>query len=458
METHFEILIDASGSMGLMKGDKENSLYLLPDGKSTRTDLVKKILNESIIPKLKFANSIGIYTFKNHLKINSRGEYLYKRAYVKDGQGKIVRQKIHDSIPLKQPLYKGGNNSSNIKEQVDNLSNPEPAGTPIYYALSETIKKCNGGTSIIILSDGDANDKINFDEEIISDLKKSKKDITIFFIGIAQDEAAQKKSQKLAEFTGGKYVNVKAINYEKELFDNFLFAITASITEKEIKRIVQPVHPENEQVSNEQENNSGNIQSDSDKEEVKETQEKVSDKSIEQRIDKNTKSIDLVRIQLESITQQINFLTTSVSEHDFLDVDKNQVQNIETGKRCEAYLYEKFKKNNWTNLNWVNEKHEKYLPYDFTVEQKGECIYIECKGSASDSLEFVLTAKEWNFYLEKRPNYRLYFVGNIQKEKPEVHRFEDLLKSLEQKELFPFSQTKRKVREERTWFQINKER
>src|SRR5690554_420459 len=101
METHFEILIDASGSMGLMKGDKENSLYLLPDGKSTRTDLVKKILNESIIPKLKFANSIGIYTFKNHLKINSRGEYLYKMAYVKDGQGKIVRQKIHDSIPLK---------------------------------------------------------------------------------------------------------------------------------------------------------------------------------------------------------------------------------------------------------------------------------------------------------------------------------------------------------------------
>lgn len=36
METHFELLIDASGSMGYMKGSKQEDKYLLPD-KSTRT-------------------------------------------------------------------------------------------------------------------------------------------------------------------------------------------------------------------------------------------------------------------------------------------------------------------------------------------------------------------------------------------------------------------------------------
>jgi len=63
METHFEILIDASGSMGYMKGSKEyENKYLLPDG-STRTELVKKILNNNIYPKLNFLNDIEVKTF-----------------------------------------------------------------------------------------------------------------------------------------------------------------------------------------------------------------------------------------------------------------------------------------------------------------------------------------------------------------------------------------------------------
>ena len=43
MDIDFKILIDASASMGYMKGSEFQDKFLLPDGK-TRTDLVKKLL------------------------------------------------------------------------------------------------------------------------------------------------------------------------------------------------------------------------------------------------------------------------------------------------------------------------------------------------------------------------------------------------------------------------------
>ncbi len=67
METHFEILIDASGSMGLMKGYKDESQYLLPDGKSTRTDLVRIILRNSVLPNIEFSRFITISTFRGKI-------------------------------------------------------------------------------------------------------------------------------------------------------------------------------------------------------------------------------------------------------------------------------------------------------------------------------------------------------------------------------------------------------
>ena len=54
MNTHFDILIDASGSMGYLK-DKDGNpdiSFLLSDGITTRTELVKHILKNTIIPKL----------------------------------------------------------------------------------------------------------------------------------------------------------------------------------------------------------------------------------------------------------------------------------------------------------------------------------------------------------------------------------------------------------------------
>jgi glutaredoxin 2 len=81
--------------------------------------------------------------------------------------------------------------------------------------------------------------------------------------------------------------------------------------------------------------------------------------------------------------------------------------------------------------------------------------YIECKGSVSNTEEFFLTKNEWQFYLQNRNNYRLYFVSDINSQNPTIHRIEDLLKDMEEGKLIPCSSVNRKVKADRILFQIN---
>ena len=109
--------------------------------------------------------------------------------------------------------------------------------------------------------------------------------------------------------------------------------------------------------------------------------------------------------------------------------------------------------NNWEEVIWVNEESEQYLPYDFKVSNKGEVFYYECKGTASDNNEFLVTKNEWQFYLENRKNYRLCFVSNVDSQ-PSYIRFMDLINDIEESKLIPCSSVNKQIKADRIIFQV----
>lgn len=467
MGIHFEILIDASGSMGYMKGtEKYENKYLLPD-KSTRTSLVKKIINESLLDKLSTSDSIQISTFRVTDKINSKGEKTIKTRIVLDENGKKVNQNYYDCFNDLKSIFKGDYNKGLIEKTVNEIDDPDIGGTPLWWTLSVTLHKIVNKANIIILSDGDANDKINFDEEIIKLINEKNIDCRIYFIGIDQDEPAQKKSKNLAEYTKGKYVNVKAINYDKVLFDNFLFEVKTSITQDAIAASVAKNRPllESEQQTIIAKSKEETSKEEPNVEEVKSKTVAVSKdlsnietRKLEQEVANNSKSLKLISDQLQTISSQVSYLSKSINIVDtdeFLISDENEELNKQTGYHCEQLLFDKFKTLNWHDLIWLNQKEEQFKSYDFTVKKEKETIFIECKGTRSSSNEFAITKDEWKFYLNNKPNYRLYFVKIIAGETLQIYRFDDLLKSLENQELLPFSSFNRKVKADRIWFQVN---
>ncbi|MGB5610082.1 hypothetical protein, partial [Eudoraea sp.] len=86
-----------------------------------------------------------------------------------------------------------------------------------------------------VLSDGEANDKENFDVEILKLISDKKKDCTIHFIGISQNDAALKKSNNLSEKTGGIYTNLKAMDYDKHTLNVLLSKLNTTIAGNALK-------------------------------------------------------------------------------------------------------------------------------------------------------------------------------------------------------------------------------
>ena len=464
MATQFQILIDASGSMGYMKGSKEyENKYLLPD-KSTRTSLVKKIINESLLDKLSISDSIQISTFRETAKTDTKGEKIIKSRNVLDKNGKKTQQRYYDYFFDLKPIFKAKYNKNLIIKNVNKIVDPDIGGTPLCGAITVTLEKVENKTNIIILSDGDANDNINFDQVIINYIREKNIDCKIYFIGIDQDDIAQKKSKNLAEFTKGSYVNIKAINYDKALFDNFLFEVKTSITQDAISASIaqnSPVSMTQEQVKSFESNKE--VPKEKPKEKVDERKAEdnsnIDGSKLEKEVANNSKSLKLISDQLQTISSQVSYLSKAINaseEDEFLNSDDNEVLNKQTGYHCEKILFDRFKSINWSNFNWLNQNQEQFKPYDFTMSNGNETIYVECKGTRSESIEFALTKTEWIFYLNNKPNYRLYFVKDIIGQQLEIYKFDDLLRSIENQELLPFSSINRKVKADRIWFKVNK--
>ncbi|MGE8342501.1 MAG: protein NO VEIN domain-containing protein [Flavobacterium sp.] len=430
MNIHFDILIDSSGSMGIVKDKTENNdiNFLLKDGLTTRTELVKKILIKSIIPKLSFANTLSFKTFCSKVILNEFGN-----PKLKAGNKQYS--------PLLDDIYTGEFNLPNINLSINNIQIPFDAGTPLCWATSVAINNSNSHElNIIIFSDGTDSDIKNYDEIILDTITKKNKQCKIYFIGIGQDNEAQVKSKNLADKTGGFYINLNDINYDEKLFDNILFEWTTTITSNVLKSNLKIDGVSEEKIVETQLNK--NI-----------VKKEISD--LETQVVENTESLKLIALQLDSIVKEISFIRNEKLDAtgDFFD-DQNEDFNRVIGYKCEEFLYNKHLKVHWENISWLNQFDEQSKPYDFEIIVKEKKFFIECKGSVNDSKEFYLTKKEWEFYLSNRDNYRLYFVSEFNSENPEIIKISDIIKSMEKGELIPCSKFNRKVKRDRIIFQI----
>lgn len=425
MAINYKILVDASGSMGFMDGTKEKNKHLLPDGK-TRTDLVKKILASNILPNLKFISNISISTFRGEIQLDS------------DGKQKIKNNKL-DIIPRLDQVYEGAYNQDRILSKLEGLKNPIPAGTPLYFALCSTITKSKeSNLNIIVISDGDANDRVSFDTEIIKLLDKEKKTCVIHIIGISQIESARIKSKNLASKTNGVYVNLKAMDYDDSELNLLLLKLNSNIVTKALQTNIS----DNKSIV-EKSKSIPNIIKDNNL-----------DSPIEKQVQKNTQSLEFISSQLTNI---INILQPQEDLIEDVDISENTIYNNKIGRMAEKFLFielkNMFKANENIQVLWLNESEEQGFPYDFLVKDGNKEFYYECKGSSSDLNEFQLTRNEWNFYLDNRKNYRLCFVSNVELS-PSYIRFMDLLEDMNNKKIVPCSGKNKKYKANRIVFQI----
>lgn len=435
MERNFKILIDASGSMGYMNGTDDQNKYLLPDGKS-RTDLVKRILTNSIINGLPSKSNVELYTFRNsyHLKKDGTKKIIVKE--VKDNNGKKELKKFYSEYPDLKLLIKGNADEPSLKDSINKIEAPTPGGTPLFWALSVLINKAANKTSIIVLSDGDANDKTQFDTEILNLIDKEKKDCTIHFIGISQNSKAKEKSKNLSLKTGGVYVNLKALDYDKQELKLLLSKLNSSIITKAID--------ENTNVNKPVES----------KGEVKPKGVNEDTTVLELQVQKNTQSLEYISTQLTNI---LSILEAKESIDEEVEINENTLNNNRIGRLAEQFLFKElkllFKDNKNVTVEWLNEVEEQGFPYDFLIKNNNQEFYYECKGTSSDLNEFLLTKNEWNFYLDNRDKYRLCFVSNVETN-PSYTRFMNLLEDISNKKIIPCSSKNRKIKSNRILFQV----
>ncbi len=438
MSTHINILIDGSGCMGYMKGagEEHENKYLI-DETHTRTDLVKKILTEHLVPKLGFSNHIIINSFSNKKKIDANGK-------------PVIKNDKYIEYPGLSLHYSGVFEKDKILQSINEIENPPIGGTPLRWAILYLLNKASQTDNhIIVFSDGDGYIDGHTDTEwhtiITAKAKQLNKNVKIHIVGIAQNDITQSKSKHLCALTKGVYINLKAMNYEDDLLNNLFFSLKSNITSSAIQSNIEPQIAKTPPIKSQeikkvkQENkNSPN-----------EIEEKI---NIEVQVLKNTKSITLISNQLDNILRLLQSQKLPQDE-DISYVYENEVHNKRVGRLAEKYLYQELLKNNWEKVEWLNKEKEQYLPYDFIISDKGNTFYYECKGTSSDVNEFQLTRDEWECYLINKGNYRVCFVSNVDSS-PTYVRFMDLLDDMKQGKIIPCPAINKAVKANRIIFQV----
>lgn len=427
---HIDILIDGSGSMGSMRGTEYEDKYLIDDS-HTRTDLVKKILINHLVPSIDFCDTISVETFLNRKSLNSIG-----KPKIKNG--------IYIEYPNLITHYSNTFDKQSLIDSITKIEDPLQGGTPLRWSL---LYKTNTSTfenhHIIVFSDGDANLDSKVDTSwhnlVFTLIKKLNKKIIIHFIGIAQNESAQSKSKELCSNTGGTYLNLQSMNYNSTQLNILLFNLKTAITSNAIKVHANNIVKEPLAVP---------VQNDEKKTNPEKTapSEKI---DLELQVLKNTKSLEIISTQLSNI---VNLLSAKQENQEEVEIIEDEEHNKNIGKLAEQYLYNELLKNKW-DIIWLNEKNESGKPYDFEITTDKGKFYYECKGTIGNGNEFLLTKSEWLFYLENRGSYRLCFVRNV-KSQPTYIRFLDLIDDIKEGKIIPCSSKNIKLKADRIIFQV----
>ena len=428
MQTIIEILIDNSNSMGRWKADEGDKSCLLPDG-STRMELAKMILIEEIIPQLDYANKIFIRLFHS-------AEYT-------DNTTKTV-------IPL---VYGGPFNKLIILSKVSNIAIPEnTGGTPITAAVNTAIasllKYAEPNKQIFLITDGQETDGGDYKKSAEEGLKKFGIPCSITIIGIAQDSEAEEKSKELAMYTKGGYINLREKLYSKTTLQNELRPIFINSLKTSLQNIALANIP-------------GDSTSLSKPSSITHQVIANGEESIKNEVSvtesKNETTINLISKQLIQLTEAIsNLQIERRTEENLIEIEENPELNERVRLASESFLYAKLKEKFGTRIKWLNETNESYQDHDFEVIDPfddSKEYFIECKASMYADKVFLMTKKEWLFFLENKNNYQVYFISNALKN-PQIYKIDNLMESLILGKVLPFANKNFLLKAERILFTI----
>ena len=326
MNTVLELVIDYSLSMGPNKNN--NVSYLLPDG-STRMSLAKSTLINYIIPALDYTGVIGIRTF-----------------YSKEKE------------PIIATVYEGKFNKSIVISKIESLIDPtDTGGTPISAALQSSIDFLkiiqDGDRKIILVTDGEENDGSDFKLTIENNVNKDKIDCNVFIIGIGQNEATAAKCKLLSESTGGAYINLENINYDKEKLSNVLRPFTIQAVSSSIAKV---------QETNEILLSAVDVNQDNSKKELEKNNQYNED--IIKILTGHARSIELINKQLNNLDEGSK------------SIDKNLASiNLGIANLPSSSHLHTFEKNNVESINKIDDK----------IDQTNTTIQHFFEGAKSES-------------------------------------------------------------------------
>jgi Domain of unknown function (DUF3883)/von Willebrand factor type A domain len=433
-ETIIEILIDHSGSMGFMKGAgvEHEDKYLI-DGQ-TRMSLVKKILNEQIIPTIDYANKIFIRTFRFNTTTAS-DDTLF--------------------VPL---IYEGIFDKAKIQSIISSIQDPPPGGTPITGAINIAVanleKYENCDRKIILLTDGEENGGGNYIEASKKAMEMKGIPCKTFIIGIAQDEQSEKKAIAIA--TGG-YYNIKTNATSTSDLQKVLIPLKKAVLQNTIQNIQKATNIVNPQPSIQQNKTTEIVKEKIEilkSEKAKETTNQLTD--FENKLKQQIQNSEKLLIELASIKESIRLsalLDTGI-DATTLTIDSDYSESIR--KASETFLYkflcEKFGSE---KVKWLNQTEESFLHHDFEIlDEKGNTInFVECKGTVKEKPTFYLTSSEWTFFTENKDTYQICRVFNVQGEMYVVC-IDNLLTALLSRQVVPYLLRPEILKEERVFLTL----
>lgn len=118
----------------------------------------------------------------------------------------------------------------------------------------------------------------------------------------------------------------------------------------------------------------------------------------------------------------------------------NQEFTKKTGDWAEDLVDKYLRKHSdvFSEVVWINQDGEKFLPYDFTCKKDGELLYIDAKGTpSSDKAEVYLSDKEWQFIFEKGKNYSLFRIYRVGYPDARVEAIYNVAEKIARAEILP---------------------
>jgi hypothetical protein len=361
----------------------------------TRMSIVKNILIEEIIPTLDFVDRLFIRTFRGKNDIHLIFE---------------------DEFKLRE-----------ILKTISEIQDPGEGASPIKAALDEAITNFMGYPEskriIILITDGDERDSASYIDTVDKLKILPGVPISIFVLGIAQDEIARTKSQKI-ETVG--YFNIDSDSFSKQQLKHILSQLKLALLEKSIENVKPELNDFNVLINN----NSEIINAGSSR--VESIQGKIENIDTENRVIEINTLEELeneIRSQVsnpESLLSKINslkeilrigsLLETGINSTTFT-IDSDYSESIRN--RSESFLYEHLcQKYGETRVRWLNKDVESFSSHDFEILDDFHNIIhvVECKGTPQDKPTFYLTSHEWANFLNNKDIFQVYRVFNVESE------------------------------------------